>query len=270
MSRNVTILSAGVALATCLTFSSRVTATPISVLATQSVAFDNFSLATSLSTPLADDTMLVVGFTSASENFVDIVPTSLTFGGQDLLYAGGISQNVFTDWYTRTDVYYLPNPPPGLQPLNGSVNNARPSGFRQEAAWGMHAIVLGGVVPEAPIIRFAAPQNPNAPSPFLGGTINTATPDSMLVGFAALNADLSGNRLSSNDGVTDFADASTNILYYGAGYKAAPIAGSNPYTWITNGFSTGIGTTVVAELRSIPEPCSLAILLLSAAAIRRR
>lgn len=264
------VFSLAAALAVYTAGAANSAATPISVLGTTSVAFDNFSLATSITTPVADDTMLVVGFTSITENYIDVFPTSLTYGGQQLTYAGGIVQNAFTDWYARTDVYYLANPAPGSQPLNGTVNGARPTGFRAESAWGMHAIIVSGAVPEAPIVRFARRQNPSAPSQFLGGPITTATPDSMLVGFTALNFDGSGNRLLTNDGVIDFADAGSSPLYYGAGYKAAPAAGANSYNWITNGFSTGIGTTVVVELRSIPEPSALVILLLAGMTLRRR
>lgn len=209
------------------------------------VAFDTFELSTSMLVPANDNRILIVGFGSVSENFVDVVPTSMRFNGQELTHLGGIVQNVFTDWYARTDIFYMLNPASGHGALDGEVNAARPSGFRQESDWGMYGMVLSGSAQQAPQLVFTAQQNPSAPSAVIGGAAPTTTSGAMLVGFTALNAGF--NNLFSTSGVTEDFDTATGDLNFGAGHK---LVGANPetFTWTTNGFATGIGTVAIAEV----------------------
>ena len=236
-------------------------AAPVNYDGGAGVAFDSFGLATSLFVPNNDNRILIVGFASTSENFVDIVPTSLTFAGQELTYLGGIVQNVFTDWYARSDIYYLINPPAGTGALNGSVNAAGPSGFRQGSDWGMFALALSNAAQEAPRLAFTKLQNPSAPSSTIGGDVTTTGTNSMLVGVAAINAGI--NNVFSTSGVVEDFDTATGDLNFAVGHK---LVSDNPetFTWITNGFASGIGAVAIAEVAAVstvPVPASLPLLL---------
>lgn len=261
-------LSVFLGLLFCLA-TSEIQAGPITIHDHGGVASDSFQL---ISSPIQflnqDDRMLLVGFFSTAKNFVDIQSTSLTYNGQQLTHVGGVVQNEFTDYWARTDIYYLLNPGPFTSyGVSGTVNAWGASGFNQDSAWGMWALGLNGVKQQAPNILLTKKQNPGAPSQTLGGTVTTSGNDSMLVGFTSLQAGFNSSVLSSSTGVTDLADFSISPLNYGAGYKHVPTAGSTPFTWTTNGFATGIGTTVIVEVEAIPEPATSSMLLLGLAAV---
>lgn len=230
------------------------------------VAFDTLQLSRIVPVANVDDRILIVGFASTAENFIDIVPTSLTFNGAELTHLGGRVQNEFTDWYARTDIYYQINPAVGAGVLQGTVNAASPTGFRQEAMWGMFGMVFSGAAQQAPDLLFTNQQNPFAPSSTIGGTVTTTVDDAMLVGFTGLNGGL--NNLFSTTGVTEVFDIGFSDLNFGAGYKAVGAAGNHPFTWISNGFATGVGTVAIAQIQpATVVPVPAAIWLFSAAAL---
>lgn len=236
----------------------------ITVEAGNGVAFDSSGLSTSFLVPNLPDRVLIVGFGSISENFIDIVPTSLTFNGTTLTHLGGITQNVFTDWYARTDIYYMINPAAGAGNLDGTVNASRPGGFRQESDWGMYGMVLAGAAQAAPELLFTGLQNPNAPSQTIGGNVSGAAVGDMLVGFTALNGGL--NSLFSSSGIVEDFDTATGDLNFGAAHK---LVSGDPelFTWTSNGFASGIGTTAIARVlpATTPVPLPPALGLMAAA-----
>ncbi len=225
------------------------------------VTFGHGSFSIPLNVPNVDDRILVAGFMSISENFIDIVPTTFNLSGQELIHVGGIVQIEFTDFFARTDIYYLLNPSAGTQVLSATVNASNPTGFRQEVAWGGYGMVLSGARQVAPELLFTGAQNPNAPSSTIGGTVNTSENGAMLVGFTALNAGI--NNLFSTSGITEVYDVTFGgIINAGAAYKLAPLAGSQTFTWISNGFATGLGSAAIAQVlpAAIPVPGALYLL----------